>query len=64
MPQSKLFDIGWEDYLTRGGVCAVEWSENVEDALEDSIIVSIHRVSDQEREIVIEGGFAHADLEF
>ena len=58
----ELFDIGWEDYLTRGGVCAVEWSENVEDALEDSIIVSIHRVSDQEREIVIEGGSAHADL--
>ena len=25
----ELFDIGWEDYLTRGGVCAVEWSENV-----------------------------------
>ena len=24
-----LFDIGWEDYLARGGVCAVEWSENV-----------------------------------
>ena len=60
----ELFDIGWEDYLTRGGICAVEWSENVEDALEDAIIVSIHRVSDQEREIVIEGGFAHADLEF
>ncbi len=25
----ELFDIGWEDYLERGGVCAVEWSENV-----------------------------------
>ena len=22
-----LFDLGWEDYLDRGGVCAVEWSE-------------------------------------
>ena len=30
----ELFDIGWEDYLARGGVCAVEWSENVADALE------------------------------
>ena len=28
----ELFDIGWEDYLARGAVCAVEWSENVEDA--------------------------------
>ena len=25
----ELFDIGWEDYLDRGGVCAVEWSENI-----------------------------------
>ena len=23
----ELFDLGWEDYLDRGGVCAVEWSE-------------------------------------
>ena len=28
----ELFDIGWEDYLARGAVCAVEWSEKVEDA--------------------------------
>ena len=40
----ELFDIGWEDYLARGGVCAVEWSENVEDALEeDTIRVDIRR---------------------
>ena len=31
--RDALFDIGWEDYLDRGGVCAVEWSENVRDAL-------------------------------
>ena len=58
----ELFDIGWEDYLTRGGVCAVEWSENVEDALEDAIRVCICRLGDQEREVTIEGGSAHADL--
>ena len=34
----ELFDIGWEDYLGRGGVCAVEWSENVEEALEPGCI--------------------------
>ena len=40
----ELFDIGWEDYLARGGVCAVEWSENVSDALEsDAIRVDIRR---------------------
>ena len=32
-----LWDIGWEDYLERGGVCAVEWSENVADAMENAI---------------------------
>lgn len=58
----ELFDIGWEDYLERGGVCAVEWSENVEEALEDAIRVSIRRLGNQEREITIEGGESHADL--
>ena len=37
----ELFDIGWEDYLRRGGVCAVEWSENVSEAMEDAITVEI-----------------------
>ena len=54
----ELFDIGWEDYLARGGVCAVEWSENVEDALEeDTIRVDIRRGdTDQQRRISIQGG--------
>ena len=40
----ELFDIGWEDYLARGGVCAGEWSENVAGALEDEPIrVDIRR---------------------
>ncbi len=34
----ELYDIGWEDYLSRGGVCAVEWSEIVEDAIEGNVI--------------------------
>ncbi len=56
--EEALFDIGWEDYLTRGGVCAVEWSENVEDALpEGTVYVTIDRgESDCERTITIEGG--------
>ena len=50
----ELFDIGWEDYLTRGGICAVEWSENVADAFDgDEITVRIERLSDNERKIVI-----------
>lgn len=51
----ELFDIGWDDYLLRGGVCAVEWSENVADALEDAIWVRISRLDDDTRQIEIEG---------
>ncbi len=53
-----LFDIGWEDYLSRGGVCAVEWSERVEDALpEDALWVSIARGDgENDRIITVTGG--------
>ncbi|MDD6160465.1 MAG: tRNA (adenosine(37)-N6)-threonylcarbamoyltransferase complex ATPase subunit type 1 TsaE [Oscillospiraceae bacterium] len=53
----ELFHIGWEDYLARNGVCAVEWSENVEEAIEeDAIRVSILRgEDDNSRVITIEG---------
>lgn len=53
-----LFDIGWEDYLDRGGVCAVEWSEQVDDALPpDTVWVTLERApdSDTSRIITIEG---------
>ena len=40
-----LWDIGWEDYLDRGGICAVEWSENVADAMTDAIIISLEKLS-------------------
>ncbi len=50
----ELFDIGWEDYLSRGGVCAVEWSENVEEAFEgDQTVVRIEKLSDTARKISI-----------
>ncbi len=54
----ELFDIGWEDYLARGGVCAVEWSENVEDALTGAIRVSIETLGTDPdaRVITITGG--------
>ena len=54
----ELFDIGWEDYLARGGVCAVEWSENVEDALRDAIHITIEKdpLEPDTRRITIEGG--------
>ena len=52
----ELFDIGWEDYLRRGGVCAVEWSENVPEAFDGTEIrVRIEKLSDGERSITVEG---------
>ncbi|BDF67344.1 tRNA (adenosine(37)-N6)-threonylcarbamoyltransferase complex ATPase subunit type 1 TsaE [Pseudoflavonifractor phocaeensis] len=53
----ELFDIGWEDYLRRGGVCAVEWSEKVADALSGCIQVDIRRGErDSDRIVSIKGG--------
>lgn len=55
----ELFDIGWDDYLAHGGVCAVEWSERVSDALpEDTIFVDIARTDEHEdwRTITVTGG--------
>lgn len=53
----ELFDIGWEDYLNRGAVCAVEWSENVQDAFfGDETVVRIEKLGDTERKITIEEG--------
>ena len=53
-----LFDIGWEDYLDRGGVCAVEWSERAEEALPpEKIVVTISRCPENPdwRTIAVEG---------
>lgn len=50
----ELFDIGWEDYLRRGAVCAVEWSENVSDAFfGEEINVKIEKLGDNKRRITI-----------
>ena len=53
----ELFHIGWEDYLARGGICAVEWSENVAEAIEpDAVRVDISRGEDENSRIIrIEG---------
>lgn len=59
-----LFDIGWEDYLDRGGVCAVEWSENVADAMDGAVIVRIEKLGEENRRIIVEGGEGIADIGF
>lgn len=56
----ELFDIGWDDYLIRGGVCAVEWSENIAGGLEaDALRVDIRRgAREDQRLITVTGGKA------
>ena len=57
-----LWDIGWEDYLDRQGVCAVEWSENVPEAMAGALTVRIEKLGDSVRRITIDGGAEYADL--
>ena len=57
-----LWDIGWDDYLDRGGICAVEWSENVAEAMEDPVTVTIEKLGATSRRVTVEGGELLADL--
>ena len=57
-----LWGIGWDDYLDRNGVCAVEWSENVEDAMENALWVTIESLGGDCRRITLEGEKDLADL--
>ena len=59
-----LWDIGWEDYLERGGICAVEWSENVAEAMENAIGICMEKTGEDTRVITIEGGEGLADISF
>lgn len=54
----ELFDIGWDEYLSRGGVCAVEWSERITGEIpENAITVTICRCEENDdwRRITVEG---------
>ena len=53
-----LYSSGFFDYYENGGILAVEWSENIENALpENTVRVTFERgESDNQRVITIEGG--------
>ena len=54
----ELYDLGWDEYQERGGVCAVEWSERAGELFPpDTIIVTLERVpdSDVSRRVIIRG---------
>ncbi len=58
----ELFDIGWEDYLQRDCIIAVEWSEIVDDIYTgEEIRVRIEKLGDNERRISF-GGNIDADF--
>ena len=52
--ENELFDIGWDDYLERSGVCAVEWSEKVPSAFPtNTISVKIENLGNGKRRLEI-----------
>jgi len=52
--EKELFDIGWDDYLERGGVCAVEWSEKVPGAFsQGAVVVRIESLGEDKRRLDI-----------
>lgn len=51
----SLYSTGFYDYLDRGGICAVEWSENITFALpEDRYDVTFEKTGENSRRIVVE----------
>lgn len=54
----ELYAIGFFDYLDRGGILAVEWSENIpglEDELENVVNIGIEKLGENERKITVSG---------
>lgn len=58
-----LYAVGFFDYLDRGGIIVVEWSENVpelENELESVIRIDIRKLSENKREISVSGKISEA----
>jgi len=52
--ENELFDIGWDDYQDRCGICVVEWSERVPGAFShETITVKIEKLGENTRRIEI-----------
>lgn len=50
-----LYSTGYFEYMESGGVLIIEWSENIESALpEDVVIVTIEKIDEQKRKISVE----------
>lgn len=52
-----LYSTGYFDYLDMNGIMAIEWSENIQDVLdENTIYIELIKTDDEKRTIKIHGG--------
>lgn len=52
--EDSLFDIGWDDYLSSGAICIVEWSENITRALpKNTVFIKIEKTGESSRKIIV-----------
>ena len=59
--EDDLESTGFYDYPFEDNIVAVEWSENIADLLpENTIYITISRIDDDTREIIIENGGKYA----
>lgn len=57
MNAESLETTGFYDYMSEDNVLAIEWSENIKDCLDkNTIYITINRIDDDTREIIIDGG--------
>lgn len=53
--EDELIEIGFDEYLNAGGICIIEWPENIKNSLPKNCVnVKILRDSFTERTIIIE----------
>ena len=55
-----LYATGFFDYLDRGGILVVEWSENIqelEQELENVVKISVEKLSENERKFIVTGKY-------
>lgn len=53
--EDELLEIGFEEYLASGGICVIEWPQNVENALpKHRFEVEIAKRSETERTITVQ----------
>ena len=53
--EDELYDIGFDEYLARSGICAVEWSERAPELMASAQLqVTISRLDETSRRIVVE----------